>query len=159
MSNYRHTISIYIIICLLLRVDSCLCSYLISSQRYFFFLFRAALLRAPRRPLPGGSAGPAAQRPLPVWGERRGGGYGGGGWWWPVPVFPSPPSHHSRAQLLALRRQPPTVASVAPDRRARQRSRWLIINNNNNTAVFSLARFILSHLSCAHFICYSVILC
>lgn len=87
------------------------------------FLLPAALLRAAGRPLPGCFARSAAQRPLPVRGERLGGVHGGRRRRRPVPVFPSSAPHHRRAQLLAVRRQPTPVTPVTPDRRARQRSR------------------------------------
>lgn len=88
------------------------------------FLLPAALLRAAGRPLPGCFAGSAAQRPLPVRGERLGGVHGGRRRRRPVPVFPSSAPHHRWAQLLAVRRQPTPVTPVTPDRRARQWSRW-----------------------------------
>ncbi len=115
--NYRRAVtdSNYVALYNYLSVSSCLVpggiklifyvciKYPLKDIYSIFFLLCAALLRAPRRPLPGCFAGPASQRPLPVRSEGRSGSHGGGGRRRPVPVFPSSPAHHSRAQLLALR--------------------------------------------------------
>lgn len=94
----------------------------------FSSLLCAALLWAPGWPLPRCSAGPAAQRPLPVRSEGQHGGHGGPHEHRrPVSILPSDTSHHSGAQLLAVRRQSTSVTAVTPDRRARQWSRWDVL--------------------------------